>query len=38
MYGYTVRVKRFLVEATVSPFMTVAFSFDDQPTVNSRTN
>ena len=36
MYGYTVRVKRFLVEATVTPFVTVGFSFDEEPTVNSR--
>ena len=36
MYGYTVRVKRFLVEATVTTFVTVCFSSDDEPTVNSK--
>ena len=36
MYGYTVHVKRFMVEATVTAFVTVGFSFDDEPTVNSQ--
>src|SRR5208282_2922745 len=36
MYAYTVHVKRFMVEATVTPFVTVGFSFDDEPTVNSK--
>ena len=36
MYGYTVHVKRFMVEATVTAFVPVGFSFDDEPTVNSQ--
>jgi hypothetical protein len=36
MYGYTVHVKRFIVEATITAFGTVAFHFDDEPTVNSQ--
>ena len=36
MYGYTVHVKRFLVQAAVTAFVTVGFSFDDEPTVNSQ--
>ena len=36
MYGNTVHVKRFLVEGTVTPLVTVGFSFDDEPTVNSK--
>ena len=35
MYGYAVHVNRFMVEATVTAFVTVGFSFDDEPTVNS---
>jgi len=34
MYGYTVHVKRFIVEATVAAFVAAGFSFDDEPTVN----
>jgi hypothetical protein len=36
MYGYTVHVKRFMVEATVTAFVPVGFSFGDEPTVNSK--
>jgi hypothetical protein len=36
MYGYTVHVKRFMVEATVTAFVTVGLSFGDGPTVNSK--
>jgi hypothetical protein len=36
MYGNTVQVKRFMVEATVTAFVTVGFSLDDEPTVNSK--
>ena len=32
MYGYTVHVNRFLMEATVTVFVAVAISFDDEPT------
>ena len=32
MYGYTVHVKRFLMEATVTVFVAVGISFDDEPT------
>jgi len=35
MYGYTVHVKRFLVEARAAAFVTAGFSFDDEPTLNS---
>jgi hypothetical protein len=34
MYGYTVHVNRFMVEATVTAFVTAGFSYDDQPTAN----
>ena len=34
MYGYTVHVKRFLMEATISAFL--GFSFEDERTVNSK--
>jgi hypothetical protein len=36
MYGYTVHVKRFVVEATITAFVPVGFFFDDEPTVNSQ--
>ena len=36
MYGYTVHVKRFLVQAAVTAFVTVGFSFDDEPAVNCK--
>ena len=36
MYGYTVHVKRFMVEAAVAAFVTAGFSFNDDPTVNSQ--
>jgi hypothetical protein len=36
MYGYTVHVKRFLVQAAVTAFVTVGFSFDDEPAANSK--
>ena len=36
MYGYTVHVKRFMVQATATAFVTVGFSFDDELTVNSK--
>jgi hypothetical protein len=32
MYGYTVHVKHFLMEATVTVFVAVGISFDDEPT------
>ena len=34
MYGYTVRVKGFMMEATISAFL--GFSFEDERTVNSK--
>jgi hypothetical protein len=36
MYGCTVHVKRFIVEATVAAFVTAGFSFYDEPTANSQ--
>jgi hypothetical protein len=34
MYGYTVHVKGFMMEATISAFL--GFSFEDERTVNSK--
>jgi hypothetical protein len=36
MYGYTVHVKRFVVEATVTAFVTLGISIDREPTVNCK--
>jgi len=36
MYGYTVHVKRFMMEGTDIAFVTVGFPFDAKPTVNSQ--
>jgi hypothetical protein len=36
MYGYTVHVKRFILQATGTAPVTGGFPLDDEPTVNSQ--